>query len=101
MVDTATIATVTARDQSGGPAQISTRVIKCRIENDTQILFDSDGSEKQVEYKIGTEEEIDNDELRLRDGGDPTKIKDYRPILQVRRARSKDGNRLKLVEFWS
>jgi hypothetical protein len=91
---------VTVRGTSGQPKAIKSRAIKCRIEREVIITVTAQGEEKRSEFKIGTEEPIDVDELFLRDGGDAADVNDYRPILQTRSARSKNGSRLRLTEFW-
>jgi hypothetical protein len=91
---------VVVRDSAGRPRQLSTRTIKARKEKEEILTEDAQGNEKRTEFKYGTEEVIDVDELVLRDGGDASKVEDFRPILQHKEARSKNGSRLRLTEFW-
>lgn len=100
MNDTATMARVVVRDSAGRPRQLSTRTITVRKEKSEIIVEDSQGNEKRTEFKYGTEEVIDVDELVLRDGGDANEVKDFRPILRHDEARSKNGSRVRFTHFW-
>jgi len=99
MVDTVTMGRVTVRDSNAQPRAVTPYTLTCRVEKFQTVVITGDNEEKRSEYKIGTEAEIDVDEVMLRDGGNPANVKDYRPVLEVKTARSKNGSRLRLTEF--
>lgn len=98
LTDTVTIASLTGRSDYGDPAYGALLAIKARVENETKMVIDQDGNERQANHKIVTESEVKISDRVWLPGDNIALVNDARRPVTTRDAATPGGYRL--YETW-